>query len=304
MCSGKLFQKSFSLPLLTTEPVQGLKDHILASITCPQGLSCPGIQVMSQRVLADHSSSKASLKYSQCHQHILNNENGSWPCVLHLQPCLPFQVYFNWCELLKQWMFLSAFLKGNRYIKYRRLQGFKIKSYKHRLNYMLFIPLRISCSWRFVPTFQNYFYLHSHLEAFKTQERGNASADITDNTELKSVSSYSQTTDGNRENTQGSWDYLRQSCTGPSMGRQQWGKVILAQPLHKNTWEKQQGKHCLNLCFHDASKDCLTTFLRGSLITCLCSKAAMTKRNWEITNSHPQGNSFSRLFWLCFSSLA
>lgn len=146
MCSGKLFQKLLSLPPLITEPVQGLKDHTLASTTCPQGLSCPGIQVMSKRALADHSCSKAPSKYSQCHQHILDNESGSWPCVLYLHPFLPFQVYFNWHELLKQWMSLSAFLKGNRYIKYRRLQGFKIKCCKHRLNYMLFIPLRNSCS--------------------------------------------------------------------------------------------------------------------------------------------------------------
>lgn len=133
--------------------------------------------------LADPS--KAPLKYSQCHWHILANESGSWPLVFYLQPCLPFQVHFNWHELLKHWMPLSAFLKGNRYIKYIRLQGFKIKCYKHRLNYMLFIPLRNSRSWHSVPNFQNNFYLHLHLEAFKMQQRANAFGDITGNRELR-----------------------------------------------------------------------------------------------------------------------
>lgn len=191
MCSGKVFQKPSSLPPITTEPVQGLKNHTVACISCPQGLSCPGMQVMSPErleTLADPSSSKAPLKYSQCQWHTLANESGSWPPVFYLQLCFPFQVHFNWHELLKHWMPLSAFLKGKRYIKYIRLQVFKIKCYKQRLNYMLFIPLRNSRSWHSVPSFQNNFYLHLHLGVFKTQRRGNAFVDITGNRELRSAS--------------------------------------------------------------------------------------------------------------------
>lgn len=195
MCSGKLFQKPFSLPPITTEPARGLKNHRTSARAekshsrmhhLPTGLSCPGIQVMSlERLETLADPSKAPLKYSQRHWHILANESGSWPLVFYLQPCLPFQVHFKWHELLKHWMPLSAFLKGNRYIKYIRLQVFKIKCYKHRLNYMLFIPLRNSRSWHSVPSFQNNFYLHLHLEAFKTQQRVNAFGDITGNRELR-----------------------------------------------------------------------------------------------------------------------
>lgn len=192
--------------------------------------------------LADPS--KAPLKYSQHHWHILAYESGSWPPVFYLQPCLPSQVHFNWHELLKHWMPLSAFLKGNRYIKYIRLQVFKIKCYKHRLNYMLFIPLRNSRSWHSVLSFQNNFYLHLHLEAFKTQQRVNAFGDITGNRELRwwwrDQGSASQTQlppKGNRGNTEGRWARSGQGCAGPSAGYQrgpqQWGKVISAQPLLK-----------------------------------------------------------------------
>lgn len=143
MCSGKPFQKLFSLPHITREPVQGLKNHTLAYTTCPQGLRCPGIQVMSPErleTLDESSSSKTPLKYSQCHWHVLANESRSWSLVFYLPPCFPFQIHFNRHELLKHWMPLSAFLKGNRCIKYIRLQVFKIKCYKYRLNYITFIP--------------------------------------------------------------------------------------------------------------------------------------------------------------------
>lgn len=241
-------------------------------------------------------SSKTPLKYSQCHWHILANESRSWSLAFYLQPCFPFQVHFNWHELLKHWMPLSAFLKRNGCIKYIRLQVFKIKCYKYRLNHLPFIPLRNSCSWNFILSFKNNLYLHLHLEAFTPSK-----AVMYLWTYLATGSSglppgCPQTSEGSKHPGQLSpLRLLRGVPEGSPAVRKGPGGTAPSQKRNIDAWEKQQGKRCLNLCFHDASKDCLVTCLRQSLITCLFGKAALMKRNWE-TNSHLQAKSLSALF--------
>lgn len=86
-CSRSLF----SLPIITTEPVQGLKNHTLTCTTCLGGLSSwhPG-KITRLAALGNPSSSKAPVKHAQCHWHILANESGSWPVGLYLKVCFPF----------------------------------------------------------------------------------------------------------------------------------------------------------------------------------------------------------------------
>lgn len=93
---------------------------------------------------------------------------------------------------------------------------------------MLFIPSRNSFSWHSVPSFQSDFYSHSHLEAFKTQRRGNALVDRTGHSEFRPAP---------QPLLDLSWANPGQGCTGSSRGvaegPQQREKVIVAQPLLK-----------------------------------------------------------------------